>query len=315
MAQVRIDLRKLKKVFILYNHYSGKQLFASMPARISELFVRLKAELPDTEVVLEEVKLFSQLPAMADRVVEDSYDWVIIAGGDGTIRAFIEELSLRDYHPYVSVFPAGTVNLIAREMGLSKEPERWMRRTMKGILEPVYLGRANEKLFLTVAGVGFDSLVVDNVGGLTKRLLSKFAYLLQSTEVVRKELLFQDWRYKFEVCFDDETEWHSASSVIVGKSRYYAGRYNLFSDAALNNPQLYVALFPGKARADIFKYATLIGLEALNLDKKIQCRSAEKLKIRSVAVTDEFPVELDGDVVTCTPLEIHLEKRPIKFIL
>lgn len=313
--QQRVSLQSFEKVFILYNRYSGKQIFASMPARVNEIHKRLKDNLPRAEVKLVDVKLFQQLPDLARKVAQEKYDWVIIAGGDGTIRAFVEQMLLNDFHPYVSVIPAGTVNLIAKEMGLSKEPERWMRRAMKGIVVPLYLGRANGNLFLTVAGVGFDSLVVDNVGMLEKRFLSKFAYLLNGTSVVRRELLFSDWRYEFEARFDGEGEWHKATSVIVGKSRYYAGRYNLFTDASLSEPWLYTALFPGKSRADILKYASLIGLEALTLDKKIVCKKAKKVEIRSVAVTPEFPVELDGDVVTSTPLTLTMEDTPLKFIL
>ena len=88
---------------------------------------------------------------------------MIIAGGDGTIRAMIEQLANRKYVPYISVFPAGTVNLVAKELLLKADPHKWFKRVSKGIEVPVYLGRANGNVFLTVAGIGFDSLVVDKV--------------------------------------------------------------------------------------------------------------------------------------------------------
>jgi diacylglycerol kinase family enzyme len=108
--------------------------------------------------------------------------------------------------------------------------------------------------------------------------------------------------------------WHTGSSVIVGKSRYYAGRYNLFQDAALSSPYLHVAVFPGNKRADILKYASLIALEGLNLDKEILCRKAKKVIIESVNLVDDFPVELDGDVVASTPLTLEIMDKPLWFI-
>ena len=265
-----------------------------MMSRINEVYKLLKQEL-DAEIELLDVQFFEQMPELAKKAAEEKCDWVIIAGGDGTIRAFVEDMLQLDYRPYISVFPAGTVNLIAKEMSLRNEPERWVRRALKGFVYPLYTARANGNLFLTVASVGFDSLVVDNVGAMQKRLLNKFAYVLQSTQLVRRELVFSNWRYAFRVRFDDETEWHTGSSVIIGKSRYYAGRYNLFT-------------------ADILKYASLIALEGLNLDKEVLCRKAKKVEIESVNLLEDFPVELDGDVVASTPLTLEIMDEPLRFI-
>jgi diacylglycerol kinase family enzyme len=307
------DIRQFKKVFILYNRYSGRQFFASMISRINEVYKLLKHEL-DAEIELLDVRYFEQMPDLAKRAADEKCDWVIIAGGDGTIRAFVEDMLRLDYRPYISVFPAGTVNLIAKEMSLWNEPIRWVNRALKGHVYPFYTARANGNLFLTVASVGFDSLVVDNVGALQKRLLNKFAYVLQSTQLIRRELVFSDWRYAFRVRFDDEDEWHTGSSVIVGKSRYYAGRYNLFQDAALSLPYLHAAVFPGNKRADILKYASLIALEGLNLDTNILCRRAKKVEVESVNLVEDFPVELDGDVVASTPLMLEITDDPLWFI-
>ena len=224
----------------------------------------------------------------------------------------IEQLANRKFQPYISVFPAGTVNLVAKELLMSGDPYKWVRRVLKGVEVPVYLGRANGHIFLTVTGIGFDSLVVDSVTEKEKKLLNKLAYVLQGTELMRKEVLFNNWRYRFEVRFDDETEWHEASSVIVGKSRYYAGRYNLFRDASLSTPWLYTALFTGAKRADFIRYAACIAMEALGLDKDIIVHKAKRLEIR--CNVEDFAAELDGDAVTAAPLSIELEEEPIKFL-
>ena len=311
MAITYAEVDKFKKIVIIYNRNSGKQLFASMIMKINEIYKRLKAELGSKTVELQEIKRFDDIPAIAEALEAEQVDWVIIAGGDGTIRAMIEQLANRKYLPYISVFPAGTVNLVAKELLMSGDPYKWVRRVLKGVEVPVYLGRANGYVFLTVTGIGFDSLVVDSVTEKEKKLLNKLAYVLQGTELMRKEVLFNNWRYRFEVRFDDEAEWHEASSVIVGKSRYYAGRYNLFRDASLSTPWL-TALFTGAKRADFIRYAACIAMEALGLDKDIVVRKAKRLEIR--CNVEDFAAELDGDAVTTAPLTIELEEEPIKFL-
>ena len=312
MAINYAEVMQFKKVVIVYNRNSVKQLFASMIARINEIFKRLKDALGSKTVELREIKRFDEIPAIAEALQAEAVDWVIIAGGDGTIRAFVEQLSNRKYLPYISVFPAGTVNLVAKELLLSGDPNKWAKRVQKGVEVPVYLGRANGHVFLTVTGIGFDSLVVDNVTEKEKKLLNKLAYVLQGTEIMRKEVLFNNWRYRFEVRFDDEDQWHECSSVIVGKSRYYAGRYNLFRGASLSTPWLYTALFTGAKRADFIRYAACIAMEALGLDKDIVVRRAKRLEIR--CNVEDFAAELDGDAVTTAPLSIELEEEPIKFL-
>ncbi|MBQ8418483.1 MAG: NAD(+)/NADH kinase [Phascolarctobacterium sp.] len=312
MPLTRVEIEKFNKVLIVYNRNSGKQLFASMFARVNEIYKHIKKILGAKRTEMYDIKSFVNLDEIAERVVEERIDWVIIAGGDGTIRALIEKLANKNYLPYISVFPAGTVNLVAKELLMGNEPEKWVKRVTKGIVAPVYLGRSNGHIFLTVTGIGFDSWVVNNVTEESKKLLNKMAYAVQGAELMRKEIAFNNWRYKFEVRFDDEDVWHEASSVIVGKSRYYAGRYCLFNDASLASPQLHVALFTGNTRNDFLRYAACIAMEALSLEKSIIIKTAKKLEIR--CNEENFAAELDGDAITTAPLTITVDEVPIKFL-
>ena len=308
----RVDIAAFQKVMIVYNRNSGKQLFASMLARVNEVKKRLKQVIDPKSLEIVEIKSFEQVEGLAARICQEKYDWIIVAGGDGTLRAIIDVFAKHEHMPYVSVFPAGTVNLVAKELLMSNDPAKWVKRVSKGIVSPVQLGKANGHIFLTVAGIGFDSLVVDNVSELEKKLLSKLAYVWQGTEMMRKEFVYSNWRYKFQERLDDEEEWYEASSVIVGKSRYYAGRYSLFNGASLCVPQLHVAIFTGDTRADFMRYAAVIAMEALQLDKSIIIRHAQKIEIR--CNVEDFAAELDGDAITSAPLQIELHPVPINFL-
>ena len=162
----RVDIAAFQKVMIVYNRNSGKQLFASMLARVNEVKKRLKQVIDPKSLEIVEIKSFEQVEGLAARICQEKYDWIIVAGGDGTLRAIIDVFAKHEHMPYVSVFPAGTVNLVAKELLMSNDPAKWVKRVSKGIVSPVQLGKANGHIFLTVAGIGFDSLVVDNVSEL-----------------------------------------------------------------------------------------------------------------------------------------------------
>lgn len=308
-----VDITKFSKIWIVYNRNSGKQFFASMLARVNEVRRLLHLAVGDSKKVdLINVKQFAELDVIAKDIVKQKVDWVIVAGGDGTIRALLERVVNLNYRPYFSVFPVGTVNLVARELLISKEPTKWIKRTIKGFVHPVSFARANGKLFLTVAGIGYDSLIVETVSETAKKLLSKFAYVWQGAEMLRKELLRKNWQYEFSVRLDDEDTWRSASTVFVCKSRYYAGRYMLFDNARLSDRNFNVVLFKGKKGTDFMRYSVLIGMESVGMDASIERCQAKKIAIK--CNVPDFPAELDGDVVTTAPLEIVMDNEPLKFL-
>jgi diacylglycerol kinase (ATP) len=309
----RVDVHEFKKIMIVYNANAGKhQFFGAMKQRVAEVMNTLRHELGAK--IVEEISLgtFAQVQLVAKRICVEKVDWVVVAGGDGTLRALVEIFVENDYWPYVSVFPAGTVNLVAKELLQNADPERWIKRVMKGIATPIWLGKANDRIFLTVAGIGVDSLVVHGVTETEKKYLSKFAYVRQGSELVRKELFMRNWRYKFQVMIDNDDKWRDASSVIVAKSRYYAGRFSLVDGGSLYSPTLHVCMFTGSKRADFLRYAALIATDLLNLDKTVEIIQAKSVKIRSNV--DNFVAELDGDSLVSSPLDISLIDRPLHFI-
>ena len=55
--------------------------------------------------------------AMAHRAIDEAVALVVVAGGDGTVRVVCAELARTDIP--VAVLPAGTGNLLARNLGIS----------------------------------------------------------------------------------------------------------------------------------------------------------------------------------------------------
>ena len=55
--------------------------------------------------------------SMSQRAVEDAVDLVVVAGGDGTVRVVCAELAGTGIP--LAVLPAGTGNLLARNLGIS----------------------------------------------------------------------------------------------------------------------------------------------------------------------------------------------------
>jgi diacylglycerol kinase family enzyme len=82
---------------------------------------------------------------------------VVAAGGDGTVAEVVNR-TIPDTP--IAVYPLGTENLLAKYLKVESDAEKFARMLAHG--RTVYLdaGRANGRLFLLMAGVGFDAEVV-----------------------------------------------------------------------------------------------------------------------------------------------------------
>lgn len=313
MLRRKVDIKSFQKVLLVHNHNAGKQsFFSGIHKNVDTIAKRLLQTYGAERFHYVEVGTFAAAQAAGRRICEEKVDWVIVAGGDGTLRALVEVCVEHDYWPYVSVYPAGTVNLVAKELMLRTDVNNWMFQISKGVTLPVCLGKANDRIFLTVVGIGVDSMVVKQVTPQEKKYLSTLAYVRQSGKVVGQEMLLHNWKYKFQVMIDNEGIWRDASSVIVTKSRYYAGRFSLVNGGSISNPALHVCLFTKDKCVDFLRYTALIAADMLSLDKSVEIYPAKQVEIR--CNVKKFAAELDGDAVVESPLSISLLPRPLQFI-
>ena len=89
--------------------------------------------------------------------IEDGDCVPVIAGGDGTINGVLPVLLQADRT--VGILPLGTVNVLGRDLGLAGGLESQIAALCKG--EPVVMdvGSVNDRLFHSISGMGFFSLM------------------------------------------------------------------------------------------------------------------------------------------------------------
>ena len=138
MLREQVDIKQFKKVMFIFNPNSGRQFFSNGLSNVNEILNLLRKKLGKQVMTEVEIKSFEEVRHVAKRICDEDFDWVIIAGGDGTLRAITEVFVERSKFPYVSVFPAGTVNLVAKELMMPEDPafENWAFLPDEAILLP-----------------------------------------------------------------------------------------------------------------------------------------------------------------------------------
>lgn len=97
----------------------------------------------------------------------------IVVGGDGTVSSALQQLAATDIP--LAVLPAGSGNDVARNFGLSAEPELFIDKLMAGETIKVDLLYVNGVYGMTVAGVGMDAKIgIRADRSVYKRWLNKF---------------------------------------------------------------------------------------------------------------------------------------------
>ena len=82
---------------------------------------------------------------------------VLAWGGDGTINEVACALAYHDVP--LGIIPAGSGNGLARELGVALKPETAIAEALKAEPRRIDTGDLDGRLFVNIAGIGFDAHV------------------------------------------------------------------------------------------------------------------------------------------------------------
>lgn len=222
------------------------------------------------------------------------FDAVVAAGGDGTINEVANGLGR--HSPPLGIVPLGTANVFASELGLPLSPEAAARAIVEGRPRPVFVGAANGRRFLQMAGAGFDARVVEGVSGDLKRLLGKGAYVWRTAiELGRYE--FQPLRVELDGAP------YEAASAIVANGRFYGGRFVAAPCASPERPSFEVVLFRRPGRIGALRALAALGAGGLGRLPEVEIKTARRI---AIAGPGGAPVQADGDVIGRLPIQIEV---------
>ncbi|MBM6584182.1 diacylglycerol kinase family lipid kinase [Microvirga sp. BT689] len=293
-------LSPARRLLVIHNPTAGR----GKRRRLAAILTALRKEAVQVELRATERAGDAE---QAARDCGPDIDVLVVAGGDGTINEAINGLMAREQSPLpvLGIIPVGTTNVLSRDLRIPGQANVLARLLAHGTTRDIHVGRANRRYFSLMCGVGMDAHIVDHTSLRLKKRIGKLAYVLQG---LRELLAGAPRRYRAEI---DGSEVVEASSVIVAKSRFYGGEFQLASRADIGNPELQVCLFLRSGRISTLLY--IIGMGTGHLDRMPGYRTV-MAKAVSITGHDGDPAQLDGDCRDCLPLEIGLGERPLSVI-
>ena len=228
---------------------------------------------------------------LAREALAGAPDALVVAGGDGTLTGVVD-LAAASGVPVVLI-PGGTGNDLARALGIPlDDPERAASAALTGVVRRIDLGSiesgGTERLFLTVAALGFDARVSDRTNRLRYPRGAMRYYLALLIELVRLRPT------SFRVQVDDAPPVEMPGTLLaVGSTQSYGGGLRICAGALPDDSALdFVHVAP-------LSRARLLGLFPLLLRGAHLGRPEVRHQhVRRVAVSaDDLVVYADGERV------------------
>lgn len=219
------------------------------------------------------------------RALADGCSPIVACGGDGTVRAVAEALT--GTTTPLAVIPAGTGNLLARNLGIPRDVSGALNAGVTGIDRSIDVGFVDGEAFTVMAGAGVDAAIMQNTSRTAKQAVGALAYVARAG----KELTDPP-EANGRITVDEDVFYEgAASTVLVGNCGRLQAGLELMPDAV-----------PDDGRLDLLVLdATSIGewLSATVTTLRGGERPGVVERGRGVAVTVEFdrpmPYQLDGE--------------------
>ena len=248
------------------------------------------------------------------KAIEAGANHIIVAGGDGTVRACVQAVFEEEAAVSLGLVPIGTGNILARNLKLPiNNLDKCIKRSVSGDTYEIDLGVAKAinqhgeltKFYFTgIAGIGMDARIMQRTQPALKKRVGWIAYIEGGFRSL--PLKFE----KFEVLVDDlAVKSLKSYSILIGNAGWLPGQISMMPDARLDDGKLDVAAIgPRKiwnwvdfvARVTWQnKVVRPLALGRKWMDLTANLKTIENLGGSRIRVKPHHlsPLQLDGDVI------------------
>ncbi len=216
------------------------------PERLRTRVAELAAEAEWAEPLFFETTVDDLGDDAARAALHEGADAILVAGGDGTVRAVAEALT--DTGVPLTIVPSGTGNLLARNLDLPlADTDAMIRATFAGEVAGVDVGVARlrrpdgsteEHGFVVMAGMGLDAAMIANTRPELKKTVGWVAYV---DGAARSLVTAKPFRVVYQL---DEHRLHAArvQSILFANCGALPAGIALIPEASISDGLLDVAI-------------------------------------------------------------------------
>ena len=287
----------MTKAMIIVNPSSGAEESENYTEQLKEQLKAVAAEF-----VIKKTKKSGDAKEFAEEAALNDYEAVFVLGGDGTVSEAVNGLMLHESKLPLGIIPLGTVNNVARAIGIPMNPEKAIDSLEQLTVQQIDVGKLNDRYFISSTSVGPIPESVQEVDVDMKTKFGVFAYLIEGIKALRN-----DETYTFELDIDGEKWTAEYSLLLIAMSNFVGGVGTIIPEAAIDDGLIHlVTLKETTAKEKLSLVPELFQNKEYTKDQ-LEHRSFKKAKIRLLEDIDkEINCTVDGDKGQTFPLEIEV---------
>jgi diacylglycerol kinase (ATP) len=239
---------------------------------------------------------FSRIAAESSRA---GFDRVVVCGGDGTLNMAVRDFDLDS--GTLALLPFGSGDDFAQVLGIPRKVAGACDVVLNGTPREVDVAFANDRRYMGVAGLGFDSEVAEYAGHV-KYLRGSLIYLYSIMRVLPR---FTPHRVQIngraeEIMF-----------AAVGNSRQYGGGIRITPEAKIDDGALDLCVVHKTTRATLLKTLPKAYTGAHVRSPFVATERGAEFFIEGER---EMVVYADGERVTTTPVRFGVVEKRLKVV-
>jgi diacylglycerol kinase (ATP) len=250
--------------------------------------------------------------------VGDDVDFIVVAGGDGTMKKMIEvvlNLKVKEHKWPIALLPMGTANNIAKTLGVPPDPADAVRSWQAENLMHFDIGVVETKKdtyhFLEAIGYGSFPRLIKAMKNLEKEPDTPEEELLIAQETFY-DVLQNEKATKYNIEIDDQDYSGEYIMVEIMNIRSVGPNVLLAPEADPSDGKLDVVLIDENHRQGLLDYLRnkINGVEVAEYFHSVQ---AKKIKIE----TEEEAIHIDDKLIDkkMKEIEVSVLERAIDFLM
>jgi diacylglycerol kinase family enzyme len=237
---------------------------------------------------------------------------VLVAGGDGSIAA--AAAALCGTRCELAILPAGTLNHLAKDLGLPEDLEQAARIAQGRSTTLVDVGEVNGRIFLNTSSVGAYATYVRT----RERLEPRLGYWVSSI-IAALRILVRLRRVRVTVEVNGRHAEYDTPLVFIGVGERELKLPTLGKRVASGRAGLHVMVIRSRSGARVLALALAAaarGIHAVARTPALDAYLVETLRIELHHATRRGRIAVDGEIIDAdTPLQYRLRREALRVVV
>ncbi|MBP2032436.1 YegS/Rv2252/BmrU family lipid kinase [Clostridium algifaecis] len=290
----------MNKVKFIYNPYSGENTIISDIDKVIMIHQKYGYEVVPFRLGMN----CNIREAFLD--MDESYNYVLVAGGDGTVDSAVNCMKKLNINIPIAILPVGTANDFAKFIGMPQDVKSACKQILNSNPKALDIGKVNDKYFINVASTGLFTDVSQKTDVNLKNTMGKLAYYVKGLEQL-PSLRKLKVKVKSETAVFDGDMY--LMMVFNGQT---AGNLNLAYKAKVDDGMLDVIIIKAGMIKDIIAlFINMIKGDHLENASGLIYFKANKIEVEC---SEDIVTDIDGEKGPDFPLAIECIKGGIKVL-